>query len=62
MVTLTRSAAERELPNRIDTEEYADVLIKPLKKNIQVQELALAWAPFWQVQAGASQQLIAAYR
>lgn len=43
-------------------EEYADVLIKPLKKNIQVVELALAWAPFWQMQTAGGKEMIAAYR
>jgi hypothetical protein len=43
-------------------EEYSDVLIKPLKKNIRTVELGLAWAPFWQIRTAAGVDLVAAYR
>ncbi len=43
-------------------EAYDDILIKPLKKNIQVLELSLAWTPFWQVETTRGVEKIAGYR
>ena len=43
-------------------EEYQSLLIKPMKKNIRVLELGLAWAPFWQIQTSMGVEMVAAYR
>ena len=47
---------------RLIGEAYDDILIKPLKKNIQVLELGVAWAPFWHIETSMGTEKIPAYR
>jgi hypothetical protein len=42
--------------------EYADLVLKPRKADVQVTSFGLAWAPFWQATVNGATRLVAAYQ